>query len=101
MFVALACIGGNGQHRDIGQIGIMLEQGDQIEAGDVLQLDIHYHEIGREGAGRFDCQIAIGNRFYRKAPCLQHVAEKLPVEIVVLDNEDALRHLASEPLRPE
>jgi len=43
---------------------------------------------------------AVGDRFDREAPRLQHIAKQFPIEIVVLDNEDSLRHCDPRCFRP-
>ena len=76
----------------------MLERGDEIEAGDILKLDVHHHQMREEGPRPLYREIAIGHRLHREAACPQYIAEKLPVQIVVLDNEDSVRHCAPEGL---
>ena len=44
--------------------------------------------------------VAVGYRLDGETAGLQHVAEQLTVEIVVLDNEDSLRHCAPDASAP-
>ena len=94
-FVTLAGIGGNGQHRHLRQVSFPLEFGDQVDAADIGQLDVHDHEMRLEALGRAQHVLSVGHGHDFVSVCLQHVTEQLTIEIVVLDNEDSLCHLAA------
>ena len=66
---------------------------DEIEAGDMRQLDVHNHKIRIEASRCFKRAFAISHRLDLEAAGLQDVAEQFAVEIVVLDNEHSLCHL--------
>ena len=63
-----------------------------VEKIDILKLDVHHQQMREEGPSPLYREIAIGHRLHREAACPQYIAEKLPVQIVVLDNEDSLCH---------
>src|SRR5690606_7806025 len=88
------------QHRHFRQRSVALEVGDQVQPGNVLQLDVHDHQIGEKAPRPLDCLIPVGYRFDGETPGLQDVAKKLTVEIVVLDNENSLRHCAPDTSTP-
>lgn len=91
--VALAGIGRNGEHRNRAQGAVFLRRFDQIEAGDVRQLDVHDNQVGHELTRTVQRVETVGNGIDSVALACEHVAEELPVEIVVLDNENSLCHL--------
>ena len=55
-------------------------------------LDVHHHQIGREGAGALQRLAAVAHRLGLVAVRAQQVAEQLQIELVVLDNLDFLSH---------
>ena len=65
---------------------------DEVEARDIGQLDVHDDQAGHEFARAVERVQPVGHGFDRIALAFQHVAEQLPVEVVVLDNHDALCH---------
>src|SRR5690606_28198712 len=100
LLVALAGISGDGEHRHVGQRGVLLEVGDQVEPRHVLELDVHDHQVGEKAACFLDRIVAVRYRFDGETAGLENVAEKLTIEVVVLDNEDSLRHCAPDAPTP-
>jgi hypothetical protein len=92
LFIALAGIGGYSQHRNVAQSGVGLSLLDQVQPGNVGQLDVHDDEIGDKIARTSQSLATVGHRFDCVTLAFQDVAEQFAVEIVVLDNEDSLCH---------
>src|SRR5690606_14456069 len=98
--VAFAGICGDRENGHIGQGRVLLEIGDKVEPGDVLELNVHDHQVGEKAASLLDRIIAVGYRFDGETAGLENVTEKLTIEVVVLDNEDSLRHCAPDAPTP-
>src|SRR5690606_4985816 len=100
LFIALAGVSGDGQHRHVGQGRVLLQAGDQIEPGDLLQLDVHDHQIGEKDARPLDRLRAVGYGFDGETASREDITEELSVQIVVLDNENTFSHQAPDSSTP-
>jgi len=79
LFIALAGIGRDGQHRDDPQREIGFCRLYQVQSGNIGQLDVHDDEIRHKAAGTVQRLAPIGDRFHREALTGQDIAEQLTV----------------------
>src|ERR1035441_7711193 len=92
LLVALHGEGGNRHHRDCLEFGIVLEPFGHFEAGYFRQLDIHQNQIGPVLAREIERLDAVAGADGQVAMRFQEVVEELHIQLVVLHDQDGLRH---------
>ena len=76
---------------------VRLHRRDDLQPGDVRQLDVHHDHVGRERTRAIQRVAAVAHRLHLVAVHLQQVAEQLQIEFVVLDNEHLARQIRQSP----
>src|SRR5450755_1153163 len=92
LLVALHGKGGDRHDRDRLEIRIVLEPFGHFEAGYFRQLDIHQNQIGPVFARQIERLDAIAGADGLVAMRFQQVVEELHIQLVVLHDQDGLRH---------
>src|ERR1700688_4519501 len=92
LLVALHGEGGDRHHGDRLELGIVLEPFGHFETGDFRQLDIHQNQIGPVFAREIERLDPIAGADGLVAVRLQEVVEELHIQLVVLHDQDGLRH---------
>src|SRR5664279_2292520 len=100
LLVALHGEGGDRDHRDSLEFGIVLEPFGHFEAGDFRQLDIHQNQIGPVFARQIERLDAVAGADGLVAMRFQEVVEELHIQLVVLHDQDGLRHFP-RPICPQ
>src|ERR1700690_2127801 len=99
LLVALHGEGGDRHDRDRLEIGIVLEPFGHFEAGYFRQLDIHQNQIGPVLAREIERLDAVAGADGLVAMRFQEVVEELHIQLVVLHDQDGLRHFP-RPIYP-
>src|SRR5665213_1596722 len=102
LLVALHGKSRDGDHGDGFQLGVVLEPFGHFQARHFRQLDVHEDQVGPVLAREIERLDAVAGADGLVAVRFQQVMEELHVELVVLDNQDGLRHppRRSNHLRP-
>src|ERR1039457_6052579 len=100
LLVALHGEGGNRHDRDCLELGIVLEPFGHFEAGDFRQLDIHQNQIGPVLAREIERLDTVAGADGLVAMGFQKVVEELHIQLVVLHDQDGLRHFP-RPICPQ
>lgn len=82
--VALHGESGNGDHRDMAQIFVVLDPLRDLKSGDLGQLNIHQNEIGFVQTREFHRFDAAAGLHGPVAMRLQKIVEQLHVQLIVL-----------------
>src|SRR5664280_690310 len=100
LLVALHGEGGDRHDRDRLEVGIVLEPFGHFEAGYFRQLDIHQNQIGPVFARQIERLDAVAGADGLVAMRFQQVVEELHIQLVVLYDQDGLRHFP-RPICPQ
>src|SRR5487761_2128330 len=98
--VALHGEGGDRHDRNCLEFGIVLEPFGHFEAGYFRQLDIHQNQIGPVLAREIQRLDSVAGADGLVAMRFQEVVEELHVQLVVLHDQDGLRHFP-RPICPQ
>src|ERR1700674_12511 len=90
--VSLHGEGGNGDHRDLAELIVLLQPFGHFESRHLGKLDVHEDEVGTVLAGQRQSFHAVPRLQRLVAVRVEQVVEELHVQLVVLDDQNGLRH---------
>jgi hypothetical protein len=83
---------GNGDHRNMAQMFVLLDPLGDLKSGNVGQLNIHHYEIGFVQAREFQRFDAAAARQRLIAMHFQKIAEQLQVQLIVFHDQNTFLH---------
>jgi hypothetical protein len=83
---------GNGDHRNMAQMFVLLDPLRDLKSGNVGQLNIHHYEIGFVQAREFQRFDAAAARQRLIAMRFQKIVEQLHVQLIVFHDQNAFLH---------